>query len=112
MSLLEHVLRVTDDSSIGDPPMRVAFRSLLCLLAATAACGTSPGVTDPESQGPHTTFKGSLNLACPEVRPKTVLVDPTHDGGTWWFPQWAPTSDGYRADQAHQGRALADYLRS
>lgn len=92
--------------------MRVTSSSLLALLVGAAACGTSPGATEPVSQGPYTTFKGNLNVACPAVRPRTVLIDPTHDGGTWWFPQYALTPDGYHADQPHQGRALADYLRS
>lgn len=37
-----------------------------------------------------------------------ILVDATHDGGTWWFPQIGT----YAASQPHQGKALADYLRS
>jgi hypothetical protein len=66
----------------------------------------------PLATGPYVTFPGSLNLACPTVRPKTVLVDPTHDGGTWWFPQAAETPAGFKSDQPHQGKALADYLRA
>jgi len=41
----------------------------------------------------------------------SVLVDPTHDGGVWWFPQAASTPAGFNPDSAHQGRALANYLR-
>jgi len=37
-----------------------------------------------------------------------VLVDASRDGGVWWFPQVAPFS----GSDAHQGRALADFIRS
>lgn len=36
-----------------------------------------------------------------------ILVDATHDGGVWWFPQ----SGTYHQDQFHQGTKLANYLR-
>lgn len=40
-----------------------------------------------------------------------VLVDASRDGGTWWAPQ--PFSPGvFDPDLDHQGKALADYLRS
>jgi hypothetical protein len=38
-----------------------------------------------------------------------ILIDASHDGGVWWFPQGPAT--GYDATQPHQGKALADYLR-
>ncbi len=37
-----------------------------------------------------------------------ILIDASHDGGVWWFPQDGP----YDPDAEHQGRALAEYLRS
>ena len=40
-----------------------------------------------------------------------VLVDSSRDGGAWWFPQ--PFSPGvFDPALEHQGKALADYLRS
>jgi hypothetical protein len=40
-----------------------------------------------------------------------VLVDSSRDGGLWWAPQ--PFSPGvFDPDLAHQGKALADYLKS
>lgn len=40
-----------------------------------------------------------------------VLVDASRDGGGWWFPQ--PFSPGvFDPSLEHQGKALADYLRS
>lgn len=36
-----------------------------------------------------------------------ILVDGTHDGGVWWFPQ----SGTFDQEQYHQGTKLADYLR-
>ena len=35
-------------------------------------------------------------------------MDGSHDGGVWWFPQSGP----FVADSPHQGKALAEYLRS
>lgn len=91
--------------------MRARLLWLAPAVVMLSAC--SVGTTDPDgSPGPYVTFPGSLNLACPRVRPKTVLVDPTHDGGTWWFPQKSETPSGFKSDEPHQGRALADYLRS
>ena len=37
-----------------------------------------------------------------------ILVDASHDGGVWWYPQ----HESFYPDSAHQGKALADYLRS
>ena len=37
-----------------------------------------------------------------------ILIDASGDGGTWWYPQ----SGTFDPNQDHQGKALADYLRS
>lgn len=37
-----------------------------------------------------------------------ILVDASHDGGVWWSPQTGNYSPGL----PHQGKALADHLRS
>lgn len=37
-----------------------------------------------------------------------ILIDASKDGGTWWFPQ----SSRFSATDPHQGKQLADYLRS
>src|SRR5690349_15691468 len=37
-----------------------------------------------------------------------VLVDASRDGGDWWFPQGTTVDP----NAPHQGKALADYLRS
>jgi hypothetical protein len=40
-----------------------------------------------------------------------VLVDASRDGGEWWYPQ--PFTEGiFDPNLAHQGKFLADYLRS
>src|SRR5688572_8830434 len=38
----------------------------------------------------------------------SILVDASRDGGVWWSPQ----AGGFSPDAPHQGKALADYLRS
>ena len=54
--------------------------------------------------------------SCPDVgdnyivNSKKILIDASHDGGTWWFPQSINT--GFSNTNPHQGKALADYLRS
>lgn len=37
-----------------------------------------------------------------------ILIDASHDGGVWWYPQ----AGSYFPGQHHQGKALADLLRS
>jgi len=38
-----------------------------------------------------------------------ILIDASHGGGTWWFPQSPET--GFDQNAYHQGKAFADYLR-
>jgi hypothetical protein len=38
-----------------------------------------------------------------------ILIDASHDGGVWWFPQ--PTQTGFDTTKYHQGKAFADLLR-
>jgi hypothetical protein len=38
----------------------------------------------------------------------TILIDASRDGGVWWSPQ----AGSFSATMPHQGKALADYLRS
>jgi len=38
-----------------------------------------------------------------------ILVDASHDGGTWWYPQGA---SNFSPSLPHQGKQLADLLRS
>ena len=42
--------------------------------------------------------------------PPKILVDASKDAGAWWYPQSPQT--GFFPDQPHQGKALADYMRS
>ena len=44
------------------------------------------------------------------ARPKSILIDASRDGGVWWFPQSSAT--GFSSLNDHQGKALANYLRS
>jgi hypothetical protein len=100
--------------------MRTANRYATFVLvpALLAACeGVTPpndGINgDPNGTPlgvPITTFTSpATSESCPAVHSRSVLVDATHDGGVWWFPQGA---GGFNPDSAHQGRALANYLRA
>lgn len=39
---------------------------------------------------------------------RKILIDASHDGGVWWSPQ----SGTYSASLPHQGKLMADFLRS
>ena len=97
--------------------MNRCHATVVLLAAALMACdggGFTTATEDPEDGAlgvPITTFTVAATGGCPTVRPMSVLVDPTHDGGVWWFPQAASTPAGFDPDAPHQGRALANYLR-
>jgi hypothetical protein len=38
-----------------------------------------------------------------------ILIDASHDGGVWWFPQHEGT--GFNSGQSHQGQSFANLLR-
>jgi len=38
-----------------------------------------------------------------------ILIDASHDGGVWWFPQYEAT--GFDPNQGHQGQQFANLLR-
>ncbi len=71
---------------------------------ALAACGGEPtnSLGAPDEGFPSTTREP------PPASHSQILVDASHDGGVWWFPQ----AGEFNADEYHQGQALADYLRS
>ena len=52
----------------------------------------------------------AANSGRPEApaKPRHILVDASHDGGGWWFPQ----KSDFSASAPHQGKALAEHLRS
>jgi hypothetical protein len=62
-------------------------------------------VSNPDGQS--ATLAGGFGVASTgqEIH---VLVDASRDGGAWWAPQWSQ----FDPNAEHQGKALADYLRS
>lgn len=40
---------------------------------------------------------------------KKIVIDASHDGGAWWYPQSPLT--GFNSDNYHQGKVFADMLR-
>ncbi len=68
---------------------------LLILPLAVQHCANSP-------------TSSNANENSHQNSPLRILVDATNDGGLWWFPQVAP----FDSDAHHQGKALADYLRT
>jgi len=65
-------------------------------------------VTHPDTSAFTAPVTFHTILDCPAPPPKSVLVDASHDGGAWWYPQVAP----FDAAATHQGKLLADTLRS
>jgi len=39
-----------------------------------------------------------------------ILIDASHDGGVWWYPQYEAT--GFNPNNTHQGQAFANALRA
>jgi hypothetical protein len=38
-----------------------------------------------------------------------ILIDASHDGGVWWYPQG---TNGYNQNESHQGQGFAELLRA
>jgi hypothetical protein len=74
--------------------------SLVAGLVAVA-CHSDPTSTET------TSIMSPAHCPAPTTQ-HSVLVDASHDGGVWWFPQTAP----FDPKQPHQGQALADTLRA
>jgi hypothetical protein len=98
--------------------MRASNRRTAVVLVAAALIGCERGTTTPTQDQPDNsqptnagTFTSPASGRCPALRPNSVLVDATHDGGVWWYPQSGTPPDGFAPDAEHQGRALAEYLR-
>ena len=53
---------------------------------------------------------GSWGSISNSLKRDTILIDASRDGGTWWYPQQEAT--GFSSDRNHQGKYLADYLKS
>jgi len=56
--------------------------------------------------------KSTLNPENEEIEndPFKILVDASHDGGVWWYP--IANGEFFDPNKPHQGKMLADYLRS
>ncbi len=78
-------------------PKLLTMKQTLSILLAAFICIS--GCTDPD-----------LNDFYRSNEPKRILVDASHDGGGWWFPQSPLT--GFSSDQPRQGKALADLLKA
>jgi hypothetical protein len=78
--------------------------SMLLLLSITACQKSVVGTTN------NNTSNQDRNAGVTSVNPTNkILVDASKDGGVWWFPQSDPS---FSASADHQGKALANYLRS
>ena len=53
----------------------------------------------------------SYEKNCQEKIPRgcKIIIDASHDGGVWWYPQYEDT--GFDPNSAHQGQAFANILR-
>ena len=63
------------------------FRFEPCRLSSGGACSATDTTRQPSGR---------------------ILIDASHDGGVWWFPQYGT----YDPSVDHQGKRFADYVRS
>jgi hypothetical protein len=82
----------------------VTALSLMCVLTITGCQKSIQEITSNNSSA--VTPDDSTST---EPSANNILVDASKDGGTWWFPQGPPS---FSESEDHQGKALADYLRS
>ena len=87
--------------SSGDPSVARVSQSGV---VTGASLGTAQIVATIEE------FTGSAMVGVLSVVPR-ILVDASRDGGGWWFPQFELSGD-FDISLPHQGKYLADYLRS
>ena len=64
----------------------------------------------PGCQKPITFSSAERQEAPLQTNKNKILIDASRDGGVWWFPQSSET--GFSPGNDHQGKELADYLRS
>lgn len=78
---------------------------------ASRLSATSPqAYTDGFVQGtalPFSTVTGGAGCLHSRIK-QHILIDSSRDGGVWWFPQTGP----FVSTAPHQGKALANHLRS
>jgi uncharacterized protein DUF4350 len=72
--------------------MRASIRLAILIIAASCAFA-------------DLNAKPAARRSLPKI---LVVIDASHDGGAWWFPQGPPPFD---PKKPHQGVALADYLK-
>ncbi|TMQ24046.1 MAG: hypothetical protein E6J90_09210 [Deltaproteobacteria bacterium] len=98
------VLVTRDALATGDEMRLYDFFASRC--AATAPAAYTDGFIHGTAL-PFSTVTGGAGCLDPRIK-RHVLVDASRDGGVWWFPQAGPFLPG----APHQGKALADHLRS
>ncbi|MBI4500030.1 MAG: hypothetical protein HY700_02600 [Gemmatimonadetes bacterium] len=82
---------------------RLSLAALAALIGLQGCDGDPTVITDPPVAS-----QSQCGAACVDGNGASILVDASHDGGVWWFPQ-VPPFDG---NARHQGLALVGYLRS
>jgi hypothetical protein len=92
--------------------MNLKTISTFILLSAIALVGCMNTDQDDlshlkKSSGGETTTKGIFS-APEKLECKNLLIDASHDGGVWWFPQ----DNGCNPNQNHQGEAFSRFLKS
>ena len=73
--------------------------------------GVAPGIatiTATRSSATKTNLATVTVAGGGDAGDRRILIDASHGGGVWWFPQVSP----FVAEEDHQGRAFAEYLRS
>jgi Big-like domain-containing protein len=84
----------------------VAIVDSLTGRVAAIAPGSATVTAHSEGQAGSATITVSDSTNVPRI-----LVDASRDGGAWWYPQWVGEG-GFDRSLPHQGKALADFIRS
>jgi len=86
--------------------MKKSIKILVVLTTILSACNKSDFQLPISSNFPK--GKGLSNGTM--AKPQRILIDGSHDGGVWWFPQSIQTC--FSPTNEHQGKKLVEYLVS
>jgi hypothetical protein len=85
----------------------VTALSFICILTITGCQKSIQSIASDQSSA--TIPDNSDSIPPNDNNTGNILVDASKDGGGWWFPQG---SSSFSDSANHQGKPLADYLRS
>lgn len=86
----------------------IKLSTALAIIFTFFSCSEAE-ILETEVSQEQNSIENSLPELPYELSCNNILIDASHGGGVWWFPQSAEI--GFSAENYHQGKDLADYLR-